>query len=268
MFYLTGRNGAFLAGYVHPVERGFVFLEGTESKGVTKKFEASALSKEDAWDYLCEQVVAARADGYVDGDLVDAKVARDAESYQGVFPVELRGVYAHVDECNEHHFRAGASRLEEVTKLSSAHIGVEAQIFDRFIRIKIGKHSIEFGLADLLSWNSMSSKGRELCEEKGFVDSSKLLPSGKGLWHFKSEETVLDVCVRAFLAGAISAGARIRLSADAAWRFTEEAPFHLGDVKDLAWATAFPKLQIQLANNVSVAPAMSDEAFAETFMFF
>lgn len=267
MFYLLGRKGAFLAGHVSVSEPGYVWFEGFQSKGVTKKFEASADTYDDAWDRLCALVVDAKADNYIDGDLADAKVVFSHESFQGVFPERLRSVYAVVEHCDAVHFQAGASRLEEVAELVKTHTGIEVLVSERLIRMKHGNQTLQFGLADLRSWEAMSNKGRELCEEKGFVDAIHLLPSGMGLWHIQTQESVLDVCIRAFMAGAIASGAKISFRSDCSWLFSEGLPFFQRDVKDLAWVKAYPSLQFQLASNVTVAPAMSDDDFAEAFMF-
>ncbi|MDF9779197.1 hypothetical protein [Pseudomonas baetica] len=245
MFYAVNAKGNFLAGYVPAGERFVRLYEGIKSAGIakiTKKLDCVASSVDDAWERLCEEIVAARADGYLLAPYDSSIIEVPDNAYQAEIPESLRGIYAHVMECTEEHFLAGLDRLKTVHEvLSQGGAGVELKVTDRSVKLSSTESSIHFGLADLRVWETMSLKAKELCEERGMFNSTQLLPSGKGLWRMQTCESVLDLYVRAFLAGALEAGAAIGFTADQEWKFSAQRSFHSADVATLQWYRESPK---------------------------
>jgi hypothetical protein len=173
-----------------------------------------------------------------------------------------------VKVCTEEHFAAGLGRLQEVHDvLSNGGAKVKLVVSDRSVKMSVTETSIQFGLAHMRTWETMSTKARELCEERGMFDSTYLLPSGQGLWRMQTCETELDLYVRAFLAGAIEAGAVIGFSADQAWSFSAQRPFHTSDVEALKWYREKPRLlNLIHGSKPKIAPVVQTED-SDLFLF-
>jgi hypothetical protein len=271
MFYVVNARGNFLAGFVRAGERSVRLYEGIKSAGIakiTKKLDCVAPSDNDAWERLCEEIADARADGYLLAPYDTSNMEVPDNAYQGEIPEALRGIYAHVKECTEEHFQAGLDQLKNVHDvLSKGGAGVKLKVTDRTVLLSSKERDISFGLADLRMWGTMSLKAKELCEERGMLNSTQLLPSGKGLWRMQTHESVLDLYVRAFLAGAIEAGAVISFSADQEWKFSAQRAFHSSDVATLQWYRENPKF-LDLVHGIKpqVAPVVVTED-NELFLF-
>lgn len=264
MFYATNAKGNFLAGFVPAGESYVRLYEGTKSAGIvkiTKKLDCVARGVDDAWELLCEEIAKARADGYRLAPYDTSNIEAPEKAHHGEIPESLRGIYVHVQECNEEHFSAGLDRLKEVHEvLSKGGSKVKLEVTDRSVKLSHVEGTIHFGLALMRMWEAMSTKAKELCEERGMLNSTYLLPSGKGLWRLLTRETELDLYVRAFLAGAIEAGAVMSFSADQEWKFSAQRSFHAADVATLQWYRENPKF-LDLVHGIrpKAAPVVQNE---------
>lgn len=244
MFYLVDPKGNFLAGFVPAGSRGSVMFEGQIVQGepkITKRLEDTAHSTQEAWEYLCEMVSEARANGYLDMPVDTCKLHVPPDVFHGEFPVFLRGVYARIKAMTSDQFSAGVARLMAVHEvLPSAGVVVNGN--EKSIELRLSAHILRFGYVPDRLWETMTTKARELCSERGMLDDNDLLPDGRGLFHLRTKETCLDLYVRAFMHGAIRAGATIEWSSDHAWTFLETDPFNKAVVQDLQWFQDTPNL--------------------------
>lgn len=246
MFYLSNRKGAFFAGYVPAGGDTAIMLEGHMSGGrskIHKKFEERRETPQMAWDFLCEQVSAARADGYLDATIINSTLKIPTDVHAEAFPLGRRGVYVHLALLTPEHFAAGLDRLNEVhSVVGDAGVQVKVTDGDRWIRLSHGSNVIQFGFVTDALWATMSAKAKELSTERKMLNGNYLLPDGVGLWHLQTSETALDLYVRAFMAGAMEAGAEVRFTSDHEWSFSATSPFHSLHVKALDWYQKEPGL--------------------------
>ncbi|EPJ5562207.1 hypothetical protein ACQYZY_27190 [Pseudomonas aeruginosa] len=246
MFFLSNPKGAFLAGYVPAGDTTAILFEGQSGGGRTKihkKFEERRETPEAAWDFLCSQVTEARADGYQDASYQSSTLKPPGDTFSDVFPLARRGIYARVESMTHEQFTAGLDRLNEVhANVEEAGVKVSVQDGGRWVRLSLGSVVIEYGYVPNALWETMSAKAQELSTEKRMMNGNFLLPEGKGLWHLQTQESVLDVYIRAFMAGAITAGAKIHFNSDHPWGFSEVTPFLNGDVTGLSWYQLNPGL--------------------------
>ena len=246
MFFLTNSKGAFLAGHVPAGDTIAIIVEGQSGGGRTKihkKFEERRETPEAAWDFLCSQVSEARADGYQDANFQSSTLKPPGDTFSDEFPLARRGIYARVETMTHEQFTAGLDRLNEVhAKVGDVGVLVSVQDGGRWLRLSLGSVVIEYGFVPNVLWETMSTKAQELSTEKRMMNGNYLLPEGKGLWHLQTQESVLDVYIRAFMAGAITAGAKILFNSDHLWGFSEVSPFLNGDVSALSWYQLNPDL--------------------------
>lgn len=247
MFYLVNRKGAFLAGYVPAGGREYIVYEGQLSQGepkILKRFENLAGSLDEAWGKLCEMISEARADGFLDMPIDTSNLQLPADVYLEDFPLVHRCVYARVRTMTEGQFEAGLARLQTVHQvILKAGVTVSIGTDDRSVELCLGQAVLRFGFIPARLWDSMTGKARDLLEERGIPGDNHLLPDGRGVFRLNTQETALDLYVRAFLHGAMGAGAEIDLTGDGAWRFQASNPFLLEDVKSLQWYRIDPLLQ-------------------------
>lgn len=243
MFYVVNPKGSFLAGYLQSGERESIMFEGQLIQGepkITRRLESADRTSHEAWEYLCLMVTEARADGYRDMPIDTSKLQVPADLYQEEFPLALRGVYARVKAMTSDQFSAGVARLKAVHEVTSA--GVEVVGDDKYVELRLGAVTITFGFVPDRLWENMTMKARELCEARGMLGDNLLLPDGRGLFHLQTRESALDLYVRAFLQGAMKAGAVIELSSDHAWSFSVATPFNAAEVENLQWYQETPGL--------------------------
>lgn len=246
MFYLVDSKGNFLSGFVPAGSRGNVMFEGQLFQGepkITKRLEDTARSTHEAWEFLCERVAEARANGFQDKPIDTSKLFVPAEIYQAEFPLVLRSVYARVNAITADQFSAGLARLSAIHQvLPSAGVSVVISGNEKSVELRLGKNIIRFGFVSERLWETMTTKARELSSARGLLDDNELLPDGRGLFHLRTRETCIDLYVRAFLHGATQAGASIEWSSDHPWKFQKTDPFSKADVKDLQWYRDTPDL--------------------------
>lgn len=244
MFYLTNDSGRFIA------VRGDVntFLvtvwEGSVMRGVSGKKELLCGTAEEAWEHVCAQVADARSNGYSSQPIDHSPVELDAaQSIVAEFDLLSRGIYVRVKSCTAEQFNEGLAHLENVVRvlIDAGHPLAFRMVGNEF-EVALNGASIRKGIASVRDWETMSPKGREIFEERGFIDSTILLPSGKGLWRFRTQESVLDVCARAFLAELNKAGAEFSVTSDSDYTLDFQRPFQRQSVQEMDWYKTFPGL--------------------------
>lgn len=267
MFYLVNTKGSFLVGYVPAGERTVLMFEGQVIQGIpkiTKRLEKAARSTDDAWEFLCETVMEARADGYLDKHVDTSHLQVPPDLHQDKFPLALRGVYARVKSCSYDQFAAGLARLLAVHEaVSDAGVEVKIGTEGKSVELSVRGAHIRFGFVPDGLWGTMATKGKELCEERGMMGDNFLLPDGRGMLHLLHRETILDLYVRAFLDGSVKAGAVIELTSDHSWKFVAGNPFLTADVRDLQWYQGTPALHgraLKLDQMIPVSTAQAADA--------
>lgn len=247
MFYLVNRKGSFLSGYVPAGGREYIMYEGMLSQGepkILKRYENCVGSLDEAWVKLCEGVSEARADGFLDMPIETSNLQLPADAYKAEFPLVHRCVYARVRTMTEEQFDAGLARLQTVhNAILRAGVTVSIATDGRSVELRLGQAELRFGFIPARLWDSMTGKARDLLQDRGIPGDNYLLPDGRGVFRLNTQETALDLYVRAFMQAAIEAGAGIDLTADGAWNFQASNPFLLEDVKTLEWYRTDPQLQ-------------------------
>lgn len=246
MFYVVNTKGSFLFGYLQQGKRESIMYEGQLIQGepkITKRLEYANRTTHEAWECMCQMISEARADGYRDMPIDASKLQVPADLYQEEFPLVLRGVYAHVRSMTSEQFSSGLARVRAVHEAIS-HAGVEviSGDDDSYVELRLGAAVTSFGFVSEQLWETMTTKARELCEARGMLGDNLLLPDGRGLVHLQTRESTLDLYVRAFLQGAMKAGAVIELSSDHSWSFNQVSPFNAADLQDLQWYQETPWL--------------------------
>ena len=271
MFYVVNPNGSFLAGFLPAGTRESIMFEGQMVQGepkITKRLEGAASSSHDAWEFMCEMVSEARADGYLDTAFTASKLQVPADLHHEEFPLVLRGFYARVKTMAKDQFAAGLARLRAVHEvLSHADVQLQSYDDDKFVELRLGAQIIRFGFVPERLWEIMTTKAKELCESRGMLDDNYLLPDGRGLLHLRTRETILDVYVRAFLQGAIRAGAVIELTSDHNWRFLESNPFIAADVKHLQWYQDHPEVLSSVLKLDQTIPVRATQVFSAVVFY-
>ncbi|MBN0676112.1 hypothetical protein JTM11_34275, partial [Pseudomonas aeruginosa] len=147
------------------------------------------------------------------------------------------------ESCTAEQFNEGLAHLENVVRvlIDAGHPLAFRMVGNEF-EVALNGASIRKGIASVRDWETMSPKGREIFEERGFIDSTNLLPSGKGLWRFRTQESVLDVCARAFLAELNKAGAEFSVTSDSDYTLDFQRPFQRQSVQEMDWYKTFPGL--------------------------
>lgn len=248
MFYMTNPAGRFFLGSIQVDGHALQILEGSVVKGITGKKEMLCNSDEEAWGKLCELVVSARCNGFLDRPAGECTFADTSATYfTSDFPMQLRGIYVAVSSCTPEQFAKGLDRVQavleslqgtkEVVRLKSNGLVLELTAKDASFRVSI---------ADEPTWGSMPAKAKEMFEERGAIDSVMLLPSGKGLWRFGTQEGVLDVYVRAFLAALWTAGAKFGIRSDATFNYDPKKPFERATCSAMDWYHSDPQILTNL----------------------
>lgn len=237
MYYLTNHAGRFIAARADLNTFLITFWEGSTARGVSGKQELACESALEAWEQLCAHVAEARSNGYSPEPIAHSPVDLDAaEAIIDQFALRSRGVYVQVESCTAEQFEKGLAHLENVVRalLDAGHNLAFRMTGQRF-ELASNSSSICIGIASEREWETISQKARDIFEERSFIDSTQLLPSGKGLWRFLTQESILDVCVRAFLGELKVAGAVFSMTSDADYSFDPLRPFQRQAIQEMDW---------------------------------
>ncbi|HHH9441247.1 TPA: hypothetical protein ACP32N_003184 [Pseudomonas aeruginosa] len=242
MFYLTNESGRFIAVQADVQSFLMTVWEGSVSRGVSGKKELQCVAAEEAWEHVCAQVTEARSNGYSIKPVELSPVRLDlANSIVMEFSLKHRGVYARISSCSSEQFSSGLAHLEDVVRvLIDNGYPLAFRLVGNAFEVAYNGTSIRAGIASQREWETISPKAREIFEERGFIDSSQLLPSGNGLWRLKTQESVLDVCARAFLAELRRAGAVFEVESDAAYTLDLMRPFQRLAIQEMDWYRKSP----------------------------
>ncbi len=237
MFHLTDPSGGFLVGYVDANTTEMVVHRGRRERHIQKEV-ALFQSDEEAFDALCASVHRAQVEGYEIQDVGLTPVQFPDSCYHGTMSVSARGVYATVQSCTPDQFDAGLSRLNAVVAAVAAVSPVSQKWDGGHFSIDYEGQTIRGSIISDQVWATYPAKLKELSLKRGYIVPSVLMPSGVGRLGFMTSESVLDVCVRGFLAGIVKAGAKITVRGDEGWMFDPARPFHKDHVEKLSWYKA------------------------------
>ncbi|HBO6302910.1 TPA: hypothetical protein L4741_002458 [Pseudomonas aeruginosa] len=256
MYYLTNEAGRFKAVQADVNSFLMTVWEGNVGHGVSGKKELQCSSAEEAWGHVCAQVTEARSNGYSPQPIETSQLKLNlANAVVMEFALKHRGIYTRVNSCTTSQFNSGLAQLEEVVRvLIDAGFPLGFRMAGNAVEVAFNGTAIRIGIASEREWATMSPKAREIFEERGFIDSSILLPSGKGLWRLKTEESVLDVCVRAFLAELKKAGAEFEVESDAAYTLDPLRPFQRQHIEEMDWYRGAPQVLKVLENADLLGP--------------
>lgn len=237
MFHLTNPSGGFFVGYVDANTKEMVVHRGRRERHIQKDV-ALFQSDEEAFDALCALVHKAQVDGYEIQDAGLTPVQFPDSCYHGTMSVAARGIYVMVQSCTPDQFDAGLARLNAVVDAVAPVSPVSLKLDGKRFSIDHEGHSIMGRIISEQEWATYPAKLKELSLKRGYMVPGLLMPSGIGSLGFMTSESVLDVCVRGFLAGIVKAGAKITVRGDEGWVFDPARPFHKDHVENLSWYKA------------------------------
>lgn len=252
MFYMVNDSSSatFQLGFIEKEDVAVTLLEGNSVKGVLHKKELLCTTQEEAWMKLCEVVMRFRSSGYRCAPLPSiANFIPPTDPYQGVFPVELTGVHVTFGELSAEQFAAGLDRLGAAAKaLEGDKTGITVTATDASVEILSSGVRTRLSKLSLAEWETMPNRARELFEDRKFIDSQTLLPTGEGSWWFPTQSGVLDIYLRAFLGGLADAGGSFTCKGDEWWSFTPKKPFEIAAVRQMPWYSKMPNLYQTIVN--------------------
>lgn len=253
MFYLENdsKAGTFRIGYIEKDEVAVTLLEGSSVKGVLHKKELLCTTQEEAWERLCKEVARYQSSGYWCKPIPNIpNFLPPPNPYRGEFPVELTGVHVTFDELSELQFSAGLDRLKMANEvLKGEGTGIKVAATDTSIEITSAGVRMQLSKLSLEAWESLPNRAKELFEDKKFIDSQTLLPTGEGAWWVPTQGGVLDIYLRAFLGGVADAGGRFTCKGDESWSFTPKKPFEKSTVRTMQWYLKMPSLYQTIINS-------------------
>lgn len=237
MFHLCDPNGSYIVGYVDGHTSEMVVHRGRRDRHIQKDV---ALFKSDgeAFDALCILVHKAQVDGYVIQESGLSPIPYPESCYHGVLNVEARGVYVTVQSCTPQQFQAGVTRLKAVVDAVAPIAPISQEWGEGRFSITHDGKTVMARLVSEQVWETYPAKLKEQSLKRGYMVPGLLMPSGMGTLGFQTAESVLDVCVRGFLAGMVKAGAKIVVRGDGDWLFDPTRPFLKEHVEKLSWYKA------------------------------
>lgn len=240
MFYLTNALGNFLVGYV---EDGVVVIHrGYREKSIHKELTRMN-SDEAAYESLCASVHRWKIKGYQEQQAADSPVSIPL-CYLAPLPMASRGVYATVMSCSADQFQAGLSHLEAVCNTIEVSFPLTLKRSESGFEFQEGnKHtSVGIKLLSQAEWETYPARHREHFNDRGFLDQSTILPSGRAVLGFTTASYLTEIALRAFFAGAIKSGAHITVEGDRGWSLNPSKPFQKADVEDSDWFHLHPEV--------------------------
>lgn len=252
MFYLVNDSSAatFQLGFIEKDDVAVTLLEGNSVKGVLHKKELLCTTQEEAWMKLCGEVARYQSSGYRCAPLpAIANFVPPFDPYCSEFPVELTGVHVTFGELSTKQFEAGLDRLKAAKEaLEGEKTGITVTATDASIEILSGGVRTRLSKLSSEAWETMPNRARELFEDRKFIDSQTLLPTGEGTWWLPTQSGVLDIYLRAFLGGVADAGGRFTCKGDESWSFTPKKPFEISAVRQMPWFSKMPNLYQTIVN--------------------
>lgn len=255
MFYLTHSTGNYFVGYV--VDGEAVVHRASRDRYIQKEVIVME-SDEAAYERLCALVHQVKLAGFREEQAADAPIAIP-QCFRASLPTASRGIYATVKSCTADQFQAGLARLEAACNAIEATFPLTLKRSETGFELQEGsKHtSVAIKLLSLTEWETYPARLRELSDDRGYLDQSTILPSGRGVLGFTTASYLTEIALRAFFAGAIKSGAQIAVKGDLGWKLDPSKPFHKADVEDSYWYYLHPEVYRLLTDAGLMAVAIS-----------